>query len=112
MSETTAPSSMRAVLPGTTTEENSGNCTVISDFLAQLNAAEFIPRSRVPLKDGQLSIFDKEIYHLYFKMNNGTTVHLRLCEDGYVLYQGLLPLCVQVPKESFDTLLELLDRLP
>lgn len=85
---------------------------VISDFLAQLNAAEFIPRSRVPLKDGQLSIFDTEIYHLYFKMNNGTTVHLRLCEDGYVLYQGLLPLCVQVPKESFDTLLELLDRLP
>lgn len=85
---------------------------VVSDFLEQLNAAEFMPRSLHPLEDEQSSIFDTEIYHLYFKMNNGTTVHLRLCEDGYVIYQGILSVCVRVPEESYDALLELLGNLP
>lgn len=81
---------------------------VITDFLEQLNTAEFMPRSSV--EDGQSSIFDTEVYHLYFKMNDGTTVHLRLCENGYVFYQGILSVCVQVPKESYDVLLELLEN--
>lgn len=81
---------------------------VIADFLEQLDTAEFMFRSSVPLEDGQSSIFDTEIYHLYFKMNNGTTVRLRLCENGYVFYQGILPVCVRVPKESYDALLGLL----
>lgn len=84
---------------------------VAADFLEQLNTAEFIPRSSHPLEGGQSSIFDTEIYHLYFKMNDGTTVHLRLCENGYVFYQGILSVCVQVPEESYDALLELLGRL-
>lgn len=84
------------------------NGSAIEDFIKRLNAAEFIPDSRVPLKSGQSSIADTEIYHLYFRMNNGTTVHLRLCEDGYVRYQGILPLCVRIPQESYDALLELL----
>lgn len=86
--------------------DDAGN--VIADFLEQLNTAEFIPRSSHPLEDGKSSIFDTEIYHLYFKMTDGTTVRLRLCEDGYVFYQGILSVCVRVPEESFDALLELL----
>lgn len=81
---------------------------VIADFLEQLNSAEFMPRSSLPLKDGESSVFDTETYHLYFKMNNGTTVHLRLCENGYVFYQGILPVCVQIPEESYGALLGLL----
>ncbi len=86
------------------------NSSVIEDFIKRLNAAQFMPDSQVPLKGGQSSIAETELYHLYFRMNNGTTVHLRLCEDGYVRYQGILPLCVRIPKESYDALLALLDN--
>lgn len=85
---------------------------VVEDFLEQLNSAEFMPRSSHPLEDGRSSIFDTEIYHLYFKRNDGTTIHLRLCENGYVLYQGILSVCVQVSEESYGALLELLGRQP
>lgn len=81
---------------------------VVANFLEQLNMSEFMPRSSASPEDGQLSIFDTEIYHLFFKMNNSTTVHLRLCENGYVFYQGILSVCVQIPEESYDALLGLL----
>ncbi len=42
-------------------------------------------------------------------MNNGTTVHLRLYENGYVRFQGLMDVCVQVPQDRFSTLIGLLD---
>lgn len=85
---------------------------VVADFLEQLNSAKYMPRSSVLLEDEEASVFDTEVYHLYFKMNNGTTVRLRLCENGYVFYQGILSVCVRVPEESYDALLELLSRQP
>ncbi|MBE6724053.1 MAG: hypothetical protein E7576_02480 [Ruminococcaceae bacterium] len=83
---------------------------VIGEFITQLDRAEFIPWEDVPAKEGMTStsIYDTEIYHLYFKMKNGMTTHLRLYEHGYVRFQGLLSVCVQLPEESFSALTDAL----
>lgn len=82
----------------------------ILDFIADMNSAKFIPYDTVPLDDGITHISDTELYHLYFRMKNGTTVHLRLYENGYVRFDGMWALCIQVPEESYSALLNLLDN--
>ena len=88
------------------------NNDIVTSFIERLGAAEFMPWDIVPSKEGKThtSIYDTEIYHVYFKMNNGTTIHLRLYENGYVRFQGLLDVCVQVPEDDFNSLINLLDR--
>ncbi|MGI6316886.1 MAG: hypothetical protein ACOX17_09525 [Christensenellales bacterium] len=83
---------------------------LICDFIDGLNAAEFIPRASVPFEGSRDVFSEMEIYHLYFNMQNGTTVHLRLWKDGYVLYQGLLDVCVQVKDTSYNSFLEVLEN--
>ncbi len=83
---------------------------IILDFIKDMDLALFIPCDLVPLEEGKTSIVDTELYHLYFQMEDGTTIHLRLHENGYVRFQGMLKLCVQVSEESFNKLLELLDN--
>lgn len=87
-----------------------GNATV-AEFVAQLNAAEFLPWRAVEEEVEQTrdSIYDTELYHVYFRMNNGTTVRLRLYENGYVRFQGVMDVCVQIPEASYAPLLALLD---
>lgn len=81
---------------------------ILNGFISKLNSAEFIPSSNIPLDEGESSIYDdKEIYHLYLKMQNGMTVELRLFEGGYVSFQGILDICVQVPQNEFNTLISL-----
>ena len=82
---------------------------LIRDFIDGLSVAEFIPRNSISYDDARDIFNEMEIYHLYFNMQNGTTVHLRLWKDGYVLYQGLLGVCVQVQEESYNNLLEILE---
>lgn len=82
---------------------------VILDFIAGMDSAQFIPYDSVPLDEGRTSLVDTELYHLYFQMKNGTTVHLRLHENGYVRFNGMWALCVQVPEESYSALLNLLE---
>ncbi len=53
---------------------------------------------------------ETENYHVYFEMADGTTVHLRLYENGYVRWQGILDICVQVSADSFDTLVNLMEN--
>ena len=88
-----------------------GSHDAINNFIGLLDTAEFIPWGTIPSKEGktQTTIYDTEIYHMYFKMNNGTTIHLRLYENGYVRFQGLLDVCIQVPEDSFKSLIDLLD---
>lgn len=83
---------------------------IILDFIKGMDSAQFVPYDSVPLGKGQTNIADTELYHLYFRMEDGTTIHLRLHKNGYVRFQGLLDLCVQVPAESYSALLELLDN--
>lgn len=59
--------------------------------------------------EGQNDMVDTELYHMYFDMKDGTTVHLRLHENGYVRFDGMWPLCVQVPEERYSALMKLLD---
>ena len=88
----------------------NGNDAVITGFIEQLNKAECIPWADAVAREGMTdaSIYDIELYHMYFKMANGTTVHLRLYENGYVRFQGLLDVCVQIPRDSFDALVALM----
>lgn len=82
-----------------------------ADFVAALNGTEFLPWSDAvqALGEDRPSVYDREIYHLYFHMDNGLTVHLRLYEGGYVRYTGIMDVCVQVPQRNYDALLALLE---
>lgn len=84
---------------------------VVAAFIDGLYKAAFIPWAMAVEREGKTAsaIYDTELYHIYFNMENGLTVHLRLYENGYVRYQGLLDICVQIPQESFNPLIELLD---
>lgn len=88
-----------------------GHDEVIDSLIEQLDKAEFFPWEDVPAREGRtdVSLYDTERYHLYFRMTDGTTVHLRLYENGYVRFQGLMDVCVQVPQDRFSALIDLLD---
>ena len=62
----------------------------------------------MPLDEGQKNIYDREIYHLFFRMNNGMTIHLRLYDCGYVRFAGLIPVCVKMDTGTFNALVDLL----
>lgn len=49
--------------------------------------------------------YDKQEYHLYFNMKNGMSVHLRLSEEGYVCFDGMLDVCVQLPETLYKDIL-------
>lgn len=82
---------------------------VLETFITELNKGNFMYTEDVPLEKGQLNIYDREIYHLFFRMNNAMTVHLRLYDGGYVRYAGLIPVCVKMDIAAFDALVDLLE---
>lgn len=83
---------------------------VLTDFISALNDAGFIPRQDVPFdkdKDVEaVSVFDLCLYHLYFQMEDGVTVHLRLIEGGYVFFDGMTDVAAQISLETFDPLIQ------
>lgn len=85
----------------------------LTDFINALNVAELIPRQEVPYdrdKDAEaVSVFDSCLYHLYFTMEDGVTVHLRLIEGGYVFFDGILDVAARIPVEAFEPLIQQLD---
>ena len=88
----------------------SNDDDMILDFIAAMDSTLFIPCDTVPLDEGITYITETELYHLFFRMKNGMTVHLRLHENGYVCFDGMLALCIQVPEESYNAMLNLLDN--
>ena len=75
----------------------------VADFVEGISAAKFMPLDDISLEKGETSAYgDKEIYHLFFRMENGTTVHLRLFEGGYVSFQGMRGVCAHVEDGSFE----------
>ena len=83
---------------------------IVLDFIKEMDSAEFMLSDSIPLEEGQTSIADTELYHLYFQMENGMIIHLRLRENGYVRFDGLRDLCVKVSEESYLALQKLLDN--
>ena len=81
---------------------------IILDFISDMDFAQFIPYDAVSLDQGKTSLEETGLYHLYFRLKNGTTVRLRLYENGYVRFDGMWSLCVQVSEETYGVLLDLL----
>ena len=81
----------------------------VTRFIEALNEGTFISGEEVPSKDEWHMIFDeREKEHLYFEMEDGTEVQLRLLEGGYVFYQGILDACVQVPEDVMEDVIRLI----
>lgn len=80
-------------------------------FLKALNAGQFIRLSDVPLQDASSDVFsEKEKFHLFLHMENGTAIHLRLFDGGYVYFQGIHGVCVKMDAEAFENMTALLDE--
>lgn len=78
---------------------------VLESFLSELNKGRFMPTSAIPLSKEQKNIYDREIYHMFLRLNNGMTVHLRLFDGGYVCFDGMLSVCVKMNKSIFDSMI-------
>ena len=78
----------------------------IREFIEKLAEEEFLLCQDVAVQEDWEHMVDSEIYHLYFNMKDGTKIHLRLHEDGYVRFQGLWDLCVKIPEECYDKLID------
>lgn len=69
----------------------------IEQFIDEINNAEFIEGTNLDF----YSIKKKQA-HLYFRMKDGTTVNIRLNEDGYVSYEGWSSnVIIKVDTETF-----------
>ena len=78
----------------------------LRDFVAALKDAPFLFLEDIPLEKDAISVFDsKERFHLYFQMDDGLTLHLRLLEGGYVYFDGLNGVCVQMDAQPFEALM-------
>ena len=88
----------------------------VARFLDALNEGTFISREDVPSENEWHMIFDeRELEHFTFLMEDGTRVLLRLLEGGYVFYQGILDVCIQVPEDVMKEVLSLAgsgERIP
>ena len=82
----------------------------LKNFVDALYAAPFMPREEIPLEKGDESIYDREIYHVFFVTTEGIPIHLRLYEGGYVIFQKLFTVCVKVDTEAFDAMVAVLDQ--
>lgn len=50
-----------------------------------------------------------EDYHLFYNLEDGLIVHLRLYKDGYIGFDGVNAACLQIDKKDMATLLDLLE---
>ncbi len=82
----------------------------IAQFVKAVNEAPFILTEDVPLDEGERNIYDREIYHLFFRMKDGMTVHMRLYKGGYVRFQGIKDACVQMESNVFEQMIAILDN--
>lgn len=84
---------------------------IVDDFVDALNNSDFMLLSDIPLEDDNANVYDsKEIYHLFFHMEDGMTIHLRLFEGGYVSLQGMYEVCVKMDAAPFEGLIEVLSK--
>lgn len=91
--------------------EIDGQDDVIKKFIQEMNDATFIFTDSIMPNTSDINVYTNlEPYHLYFKMKEGPAVHLRLLKNGYVIYQGIHDVCLQVSEETYNNLLELLDN--
>lgn len=78
----------------------------IREFIEKLDAEEFLLCQDIAEQEGLQHMVDSEVYHLYFYKKDGTKIHLRLHENGYVRFQGFWDVCVKIPEECYDKLID------
>ncbi len=81
---------------------------VVERFVDAVNKAPFLLTEDVPLEEGE-NLYDREIYHMFFEMKDGMTVHMRLYEGGYVRFHGLMSACVKVEEEVFEEMVAVME---
>lgn len=78
----------------------------LEPFLATLMAAPMQDWGRGS-KNGDIYYYDYAEAHLYFTLDDGTTVPLRLFENGCVIYDGsAVRVCAYMPGAIFDAVFE------
>ncbi len=82
---------------------------VVERFVNAVNKASFLLTEDVPLEEGEQKLYDREIFHMFFEMKNGMTVHIRLYEGGYVRFHGLISACVKVEEEVFEEMVAVME---
>ena len=75
----------------------------INTFIAGLNEGRWFYSKDIP------RLMEKRRWHLYLNAESGFTVHLILCDDGYVLLDGLMEICLQMDEDSIRPILDLLE---
>ncbi|MBE6946462.1 MAG: hypothetical protein E7459_10335 [Ruminococcaceae bacterium] len=75
----------------------------VAQFLRALNEGQFSFVRDIPGEDNVL-------YHLYLHKADGMVVHLRLYSGGYVSFDGIWSVCVQVEQNKFDELMQWLQE--
>lgn len=84
---------------------------VVDAFVEALNDSDFMLLSDIPLENENDNVYDsKEMYHLFFHMEDGMTIHLRLLEGGYVSLQGFYGVCVKMEGAPFENLIKVLSN--
>lgn len=81
---------------------------VAEAFIKALDAAEFMHTNEAMPAGGQVHVLDKALYQLSFGMENGMSVMMWLCEDGYVLFHGIMDVCLKLPQDVFADMMDLL----
>ena len=83
----------------------------ISTFIGGLNDGEFVELTSMLSEEEGGDIYEKEIYHLFFQLENGMTVHLRLFEDGYVALRGMYEEGVRMDETIFNEMIQVLEEV-
>ena len=95
---------------GVIAEISDEDLGVVERFVNAVNEASFLLTEDVPLEEGEKNIYDREIYHVFFEMENGMTVHMRLYKGGYVRFQGVIPACVKVDEDVFEEMVNVMSK--
>lgn len=88
-------------------QANEEYAHIVRDFIGALCTAEPILVETLFPEGSENSIYDTETGHLYFRMGNGMTVHIRLFGGHLVGFEGTMNYCFRVDEEAFDALIEL-----
>jgi len=91
--------------PSDTTDSDA-----LERFIAALNEGDFVYTDDVPLENTERTFYDRGLYHLFFRMDNGMKLHLVLYKGGYVRFNALIPVCVKMDEGAFNDMIKLLDK--
>ena len=83
----------------------------VTRFVGALDDGEIIAAVSYPVKEGEEDIYAAEIYHMYFQMENGMQIHLRIFKNGYVAFAGAPEQLVQVEEPAFEEMIQVFEEV-